>query len=109
MKEQKMMSLGLENFWEVVCYDSSGAEKWREKNKGEGEHIQGHAISHTQTITPSCAGFSRRSHEHSDLIDVVAQVLRQPEVEHHGDGDRDIASELENLSITRRQSTRLIF
>ena len=33
MKEQKMMSLGLENFWEVVCYDSSGAEKWREENK----------------------------------------------------------------------------
>ena len=33
MKEHKMMNLGLENFWEVVCYDSSGAEKWREKNK----------------------------------------------------------------------------
>ena len=33
MKEQKIINLGLENFWEVVCYDSSGAEKWREENK----------------------------------------------------------------------------
>ncbi len=33
MKENKEMNLGLENIWEVVCYDSNGAEKWREKNK----------------------------------------------------------------------------
>ena len=33
MKEDKKMNLGLTNIWEVVCYDSSGAEKWREKRK----------------------------------------------------------------------------
>jgi hypothetical protein len=33
MKEQKDMNLGLANYWEVVCHDSNGVEKWREKNK----------------------------------------------------------------------------
>ena len=33
MKEDQKMNLGLENIWEVVCYDSNGAEKWREKRK----------------------------------------------------------------------------
>ena len=33
MKEDQKMNLGLANFWEVVCYDSSGAEKWREVNE----------------------------------------------------------------------------
>ena len=33
MKEDQKMNLGLTNIWEVVCYDSSGAEKWREKRK----------------------------------------------------------------------------
>jgi len=33
MKEQKDMNLGLANYWEVVCHDSSGVEKWREKAK----------------------------------------------------------------------------
>jgi len=33
MKENNKLNLGLENIWEVVCYDSSGAEKWREVNE----------------------------------------------------------------------------
>ena len=33
MKENNKYNLGLENIWEVVCYDSNGAEKWREENK----------------------------------------------------------------------------
>ena len=33
MKENKDFNLGLENIWEVVCYDSNGAEKWREKKE----------------------------------------------------------------------------
>ena len=33
MKENKDFNLGLKNIWEVVCYDSNGAEKWREKRK----------------------------------------------------------------------------
>ena len=33
MKEKNEFNLGLKNIWEVVCYDSNGAEKWREKNK----------------------------------------------------------------------------
>jgi len=33
MKEDQKMNLGLANFWEVVCYDSNGAEKWREERK----------------------------------------------------------------------------
>ena len=33
MKENNEFNLGLKNIWEVVCYDSNGAEKWREKNK----------------------------------------------------------------------------
>ena len=33
MKEKNEFNLGLENIWEVVCYDSNGAEKWREENK----------------------------------------------------------------------------
>jgi len=30
MKEQKDMNLGLANYWEVVCHDSNGVEKWRD-------------------------------------------------------------------------------
>jgi hypothetical protein len=33
MKENNKFNLGLENIWEVVCYDSNGAEKWREENE----------------------------------------------------------------------------
>ena len=33
MKEDQKMNLGLANFLEVVCYDSNGAEKWREERK----------------------------------------------------------------------------
>tara|TARA_R100001143_G_scaffold59371_1_gene57955 strand:- start:76 stop:603 length:528 start_codon:yes stop_codon:yes gene_type:complete len=35
MKESKDIGLGLKNYWEVVCYDSNGAEKWREYNKNK--------------------------------------------------------------------------
>ena len=33
MKHNSDMNLGLKNVWEFVCYDSTGAEKWREKKK----------------------------------------------------------------------------
>ena len=33
MNETRDVDLSLENYWEVVCHDSSGVEKWREKNK----------------------------------------------------------------------------
>ena len=33
MNESKDVGLGLKNYWEVVCYDSNGTEKWREYNK----------------------------------------------------------------------------
>ena len=33
MNETRDVDLSLENYWEVVCHDSNGVEKWREKNK----------------------------------------------------------------------------
>ena len=33
MNETRDVDLSLENYWEVVCHDSSGVEKWREINK----------------------------------------------------------------------------
>ena len=33
MNERKDVGIILENYWEVVCHDSSGVEKWREINK----------------------------------------------------------------------------
>ena len=33
MNEIRDVDLSLENYWEVVCHDSNGVEKWREKNK----------------------------------------------------------------------------
>ena len=33
MKEDQKMNLGRTNIWEIVCYESNGAEKWREKKK----------------------------------------------------------------------------
>lgn len=33
MKHNSDMNLGLKNVWEFVCYDATGAEKWREKKK----------------------------------------------------------------------------
>ena len=33
MTHDSDMNLGLKNIWEFVCYDSNGAEKWREKRK----------------------------------------------------------------------------
>ena len=33
MKHDNDYTIGLKNVWEVVCYGSDGAEKWRELNK----------------------------------------------------------------------------
>ena len=33
MTHDSDMNLGLKNIWEFICYDSNGAEKWREKRK----------------------------------------------------------------------------
>ena len=33
MKHDNDYTIGLKNMWEVVCYGSDGAEKWRELNK----------------------------------------------------------------------------
>jgi len=33
MKHDNNYTVGLKNTWEVICYDSSGQERWRELNK----------------------------------------------------------------------------
>jgi hypothetical protein len=48
MKEKNEFNLGLRNIWEVVCYDSTGAEKWREKNKNL---VTTEGLNHVLSIT----------------------------------------------------------
>ena len=48
MKEKNEFNLGLKNVWEVVCYDSNGAEKWREKNKNL---VTTEGLNHVLSIT----------------------------------------------------------
>ena len=48
MKENNEFNLGLKNIWEVVCYDSNGAEKWREKNKNL---VTTEGLNHVLSIT----------------------------------------------------------
>jgi hypothetical protein len=48
MKEKNEFNLGLRNVWEIVCYDSNGAEKWREKNKNL---VTTEGLNHVLSIT----------------------------------------------------------
>jgi len=48
MKEKNEFNLGLRNIWEVVCYDSTGAEKWRENNKNL---VTTEGLNHVLSIT----------------------------------------------------------
>jgi hypothetical protein len=48
MKDKNEFNLGLRNVWEIVCYDSNGAEKWREKNKNL---VTTEGLNHVLSIT----------------------------------------------------------
>jgi len=48
MIEKNEFNLGLRNIWEVVCYDSNGVEKWREKNKNL---VTTEGLNHVLSIT----------------------------------------------------------
>jgi hypothetical protein len=56
MKEQKDMNLSLANYWEVVCHDSNGVEKWKEIAKNlvttvGANHILGGTFKGVTAIT----------------------------------------------------------